>query len=132
MPLSVTRGALVWLQPAGNKNNMIKFTAEPGVRFVDVGFIPSFFHESDPRPAKEQVNDRYSFGGGWNPLPGFKLLDNGDIVYRPEGSEDDEEQDPPLKCLATAKLRDEEIRFYPHSWVAIVQPDRSVEVSRVD
>jgi hypothetical protein len=29
-------------------------------------------------------------------------------------------------------LRDEEIRFYDYSWLAIVQPDGSFEVARVD
>jgi hypothetical protein len=40
--------------------------------------------------------------------------------------------DPPLLPIAVTMLRDEEIRFYDHSWLAIVQPDGSLEVARVD
>jgi len=40
--------------------------------------------------------------------------------------------DPILAPLAQAKLRDELIVFYRHALVAIIQPDGSFEVSRVD
>jgi hypothetical protein len=37
-----------------------------------------------------------------------------------------------LKPVAAAQLRDEKVSLYPHAWVAIVQPDGSFEVSRLD
>jgi hypothetical protein len=95
----------------------------------DVGFLPTFLYESDPRPAKEQFNERYNFGGGWNHLDGFTMLENGDMQYK---SEPGEEQDPPTMLLAEAQFRDETIRLYQHAWVAIVQKDGSFEVSRMD
>ena len=87
-----------------------------------LGFLPSFLSEDDPRPAREQFDERYKFGGGWDPFPGFKLTENG-LEY-PE--------DPPQKLLAETRLRDEIIRLYDCSWVAIIQPDGSYEISRMD
>lgn len=86
-----------------------------------LGFIPEFLSEEDPRPAREQFKERYI--GGWTSFPGFKMLQNGDLSY-PE--------DPPTALLAETSLRDEVIRFYNHAWVAIVHPDGSFEVSRID
>ena len=34
---------------------------------VDLGFLPSFLSEADPRPAAEQIHANYTHGGGWNP-----------------------------------------------------------------
>jgi hypothetical protein len=34
----------------------------------DWGLIPGFLDERDPRPAKEQIAEKYL--GGWLPLPG--------------------------------------------------------------
>lgn len=110
---------------------MITFVSKyPGFDPVEgVGFIPTFLHESDPRPAAQQINERYAFGGGWRPFEGFAMLPNGNMQYKEvEG----EEQDPPTILLAEGKFRNETIRFYQHSWVAIVQEDGSFEVSRMD
>jgi hypothetical protein len=91
--------------------------------FDMLGFIPTFLIESDPRPAATQFDEQYKFAGGWDPFPGFTMLPNGNLSYP---------DDPPLHLLAETKLRDETIRFYEHAWVAIIQPDGSYEVSRMD
>lgn len=88
-----------------------------------LGFIPKFLNENDPRPAREQFNENYAHGGGWSPFEGFTMLPNGDLEYP---------GDPVYSLLAEAHLRDEKIRFYDYSWVAIVQPDGSFEISRMD
>jgi len=72
----------------------------PRAHLSDLGLLPSFLNENDPRPAAEQFNDRYMFGG-WHPMAGFKM-------------------------------NDELILVYPGDWVAIVQPDKSFEVCRMD
>jgi hypothetical protein len=95
----------------------------PGVTQEMLGYIPSFLSEDDPRPAREQINANYRHGGGWHACPRFTLASNGNLVYP---------GDPPLKVLAATKLRDEEIRFYELAWLAIIQPDGSFEVSRID
>lgn len=92
-----------------------------------LGFIPVFVFEADPRPAHEQFNERYIFGG-WNPmLPskhgGWKL-DQNDYLHYPG--------DPPFAPFAYAMLRDEKIIVYPCSLVCIVQRDGSFSVARMD
>ena len=87
-----------------------------------LGFVPSFLDDSDPRPARIQFDHNYSFAGGWTPFPGFTM--RSDSLLYPG--------DPPLLLLAETKLRDETIRFYNASWVAIIQPDGSFEVCRMD
>jgi len=88
-----------------------------------LGFLPEFLSEEDPRPAKEQIDFNYSHGGGWCPFKGFKMLPNGNLKYP---------GDPETELLAETKLREETIRFYNHSWCAIIQSDGSYEISRVD
>lgn len=87
-------------------------------------FLPYFLHVNDPRKAAEQFNDRYKFGG-WRPRKGDPTKINGkdELLYP---------GDPPLPPLAKCKLRDETIILYQSDFVAIIQPDRSFEVARLD
>lgn len=89
-----------------------------------LGFIPDFLSELDERPAKEQINENYAHGGGWLPLTGWSFDPDTLIMQYPE--------DPPYKPIAMAKLREERIILYPYSWVAIVQPDNTFEMARLD
>jgi hypothetical protein len=86
-----------------------------------LGYIPYFLGDHDPRPAHEQFHSKYI--GGWSPFKGFKMLPNGNLKYP---------GDPETQLLAEGYFREELIRFYQHSWVAIVQPDGTFEVSRMD
>jgi hypothetical protein len=90
-----------------------------------LGFIPSFLSETDPRPAREQLNTAsiYKRRVGWRPFEGFLMLTNGNLKYPGE---------KPTRLLAEAKLRDETVRFYEFALIAIVQPSGEFEVSRVD
>jgi len=90
-----------------------------------LGFLPGMLSEEDPRPAREQFNERYAYGGGWRPFgqDKFKLKDNLVLTY-PE--------DPPSVPLALLEFRNELIVFYEHAIVMIRQRDGSFEVSRMD
>jgi hypothetical protein len=90
---------------------------------VDLGFLPSFLSDTDPRPASIQIDTNYGHGGGWRPQPGFALLKDHTLKYP---------GDPPIKPLAMTNLRHELICFYPYSYLAIFQPDGTFEVCRVD
>jgi len=87
-----------------------------------LGYLPYFLSEADPRSVREQFNANYKYGG-WRPFPGFELMTDNSLVYP---------NDPPIYPLAEAKLRDELILLYHHDWVAVIQPDRSFEVCRMD
>lgn len=102
---------------------MIEFELlHPRMTKEALGNIPYFFSEADPRPAREQINEAYVFGG-WQPFKGFKMVEDFGLKFP---------NDPVMKPVAVAKLRDETINFYQWAWVSIVQPDGSFEVARID
>ena len=88
-----------------------------------LGELPSFINDNDPRSAREQLDANYQHGGGWHPVPGFKLAPNF-VLHFPE--------DPPYEPLAVMRLREERVFVYEFSFVAIVQADGSFEVARLD
>ena len=91
----------------------------------DVGLIPDFLDVDDPRPAGEQFQERYVYGG-WHPQTGFTCdAKSGRFWLRYPG-------DPPLKPLAVIPFRSEMILIYPGAYVAIFQPDGSFEACRMD
>jgi hypothetical protein len=87
------------------------------------GLIPDFFDDADPRPAVEQVNERYIFGG-WDPVPGFEI--EGDKLCYPG--------DPPMDPLAYTVLPKtrEIVVIFQFGFVLIRQSDQSWEVARLD
>jgi hypothetical protein len=101
----------------------------PNVRSDIFGILPEFLDPRDPRPAKEQFNARYAHGGGWRPSKGWQLLKDNTLYYSASLAEGEDPRHPPL---AQTKFRDELIVIYDHAWVAIIQPDRTFEVSRMD
>ena len=50
--------------------NHIRLDSRVSVEML--GLIPYFLHPNDSRPAKEQFNERYAHGGGWQQLFGFE------------------------------------------------------------
>ena len=99
------------------------WTLNPGTHFNDLGLIPYMLDEDDPASAREQFDAKYQHGGGWRPFKGFTMLPDRTLTY-PE--------DPPNKPRAITMLREEMIIFYDFAWVAIVQPDGTWEVARMD
>lgn len=88
-----------------------------------LGFLPYFLDEDDERSAKEQFDANYV--GGWRTFGAdkFKLTDDDCLLY-PE--------DPPMVPRAMTMLRNELVVLYDCSIVAIIQPDRTFEVARLD
>ena len=99
---------------------MIEFT-----NMLRAGYLPQFFSEADPRPAREQAHESYVHGGGWIPFKGFELINEepASILYP---------GDPPVREVSRGHLRDETIILFQHSWVAIVQPTGEYEIARMD
>jgi hypothetical protein len=90
-----------------------------------IGIIPEFLSEDDPRPAREQLNDNYAHGGGWQPFKGHTLVPEDGFKLCYPG-------DPPLRPIAFIRLRRERIVIYPHAWVMILQDDNTFEICRMD
>lgn len=97
--------------------------------FEVIGYLGLMLDDENPKPAREQFNDAYQHGGGWQPFEGFKMAEDSSIQY---GDPNEPDADPPYVPIARAKLRDEKIIMYPHGWVAIVQPDGTYEIARMD
>ncbi len=101
---------------------MVWVLCHPKATAEVLGFLPAMLSADDPRPAREQLDEAYQHGGGWDPVPGFTI--DGESLLFPG--------DPPQELVAETRLRDEIIRLYPYSFVAIIQPDGSFEVARMD
>lgn len=88
----------------------------------DWGLIPAFLDANDPRPAKEQIAEKYI--GGWNSFKGFKFNKN-KITLKYPG-------DPVYNCISTMLFRDETLHIFPSAWVVIEQKDDTWDVARLD
>ena len=93
----------------------------PKMTIEHLGFIPLWLDDGSPETAREQLHRNYVCG--FQPFAGFTLRHDNSLFYP---------DDPIMRPLAQAKLRDELIVFYPHAWVGIIQPDRSFVVARMD
>jgi hypothetical protein len=87
------------------------------------GFIPSFLYADDPRPAREQFNERYV--GGWMPGPPGLVFDFDTVTLTYPG-------DPPMTPISAMQFRTEWVLLFPSDWVLILQQDGSWEVARMD
>lgn len=110
--------------------NPIWTLLHPRATAEHLGLIPQMLNLADPRPAREQFNSNYAYGGGWAAMTGW-VYDPADQTIklpftRALGG------DPALRPIASTTLRDEQILLYPYAWVAIVQPDGRAEVARMD
>lgn len=95
----------------------------PGTEPEDLGMLPSFLNEADPRPAQEQLDANYKYGGYWRTEPA--TLDERYRLCYPG--------DPPLKWTAFTVLHGNEIILvYPADFVVIMQPDGSFKFQRMD
>jgi hypothetical protein len=95
----------------------------PQATLDHLGILPDMLDPANPKPAREQLDEGYRHGGGWHAQPGFKLRDDDSLKYP---------GDPSFPPLFEMHLRHERILVYEHGYVAIIQPDRSFEVCRMD
>jgi hypothetical protein len=86
-----------------------------------LGFLPGYISDDDPRSAREQLDAHQP--GGWMPMQDWQLTNRLGIVFP---------GDPPLRPLAFTRLRDEMIVFYQHAQVMILRADGTFEVARCD
>lgn len=92
-------------------------------------YLPTFFSPDDPRPARQQIDERYIYGG-WKPQPGFRLPAIKEIRTHIQFMA--YPGDPLFWERARARLRDEWILLFDYDYVAIIQPDlQNFEVARI-
>lgn len=90
--------------------------------FDMLGRLPDMLNDADPLPAVNQFDRGYAHGGGWRNH--VKFASAGETLIYPG--------DPPMRKIAETQLRDERIVLYESSWVAVIQPDGSFDVARMD
>lgn len=103
-------------------NPVIVIGIEPDMHPEDVGFIPTFLDLDDPRPAAEQFQERYVWGG-WRHQDGFTAASRFCLNYP---------GDPMMRPIAAIPFRDEMVMIYRHGYVAIWQKDGTFEACRMD
>lgn len=89
-----------------------------------VGHLPHIIQEIDPRPAIDQIREKYI--GGWWPFDGFDLKKNADGSYQLEYP-----GDRPMKELSRATLREETIVLFEYDWVAVINGS-AYQIARMD
>lgn len=89
-----------------------------------LGAIPSFLSDEDPRGAVEQIDVAYKCFGGWRDSKGW-TLDYAEGRAKYPG-------DPPRILIAETHLRDELILFFNGAYIAVMQPDGSFRMARID
>jgi hypothetical protein len=90
----------------------------------DWGLVLTMLDTEDPRTAKEQLDAGYQHGGGWRHQDGFVHdAHTGSMAFP---------GDPPFEPRAAIRLRKELIVLYPYGYIAIIQPDHSFEICRMD
>ena len=96
---------------------------EPGVTLQTLGALPDMLDAADPAPAREQLDRGYRDRGGFRALSGW-YLGADDVLHFPG--------DRPYRPIAETRLGSERILVFECNFVAVVQPDRSFEVARMD
>jgi hypothetical protein len=93
-----------------------------------LGYLPDIVLPGDPRPVREQLDDRYSHGGG------YREFGRGQWEWSQTSLRLKFPGDPAMKPLAALTLPAscEIVFFYPHQMLLIVQRDSSFTVTRVD
>lgn len=111
-----------------SSENALVFTGAP----EQWGFIPEMLAPrlyGDERPATELLHDGYAHGGGWQTFDGFTLhgdADSGYSIAYPG--------DPAQHEIGACHLSDTEVVvLFPHSWVAVINPETmEFELCRMD
>jgi hypothetical protein len=97
---------------------------DPNFSAEGLGFLPDILLNDDKRSVKDQLEDRYRHGGGWRPIPGLTMTPSRTLRFP---------GDPPYRPSAITKINHELVIFYRQaSLLAVVQPDKSFTVVRVD
>jgi hypothetical protein len=106
-------------------SNPIWTLLHPLMTYEHLGpYLPYFLVNEDERPAAQQFNERYKFGG-WRPFGQDKFTLTETHILKYPG-------DPAHQPMAVTHLRDEVILLYNSDVVVIKQPDGSFEVCRMD
>jgi hypothetical protein len=95
---------------------------KPEVGFEGLGLLPGILVHNDPAPVAEQLNTRYSHGGGYSPSSSNWQLDpeSLDLIFPADADGPEERYEA---SAIFSMLSGEFAIFYRSgSWLAIIQP----------
>lgn len=97
-----------------------------GLSIYDMlGTVPDMISATDQADAVTQIDRAYrDAGGGWRDSTGASVDVERRLLTFPG--------DPARQLVAFAELRAEKILFFDGAWVAVVQPDGSSRIARID
>lgn len=97
--------------------------ADPDALRDAMGILPLWVDDQDPRPAKEQFEEKYQFG--CFPMTGGTVDEEGTFWYP---------GDPPMPPIGKIERSQETVYFYQYAIVATVQKDedRTLFMTRMD
>jgi hypothetical protein len=102
---------------------------DPNLTHADLGFLWDILIPEDPRPVREQLDDRYAHGGGFRPFGEKKKwkLNRATLVLRYPG-------DPPFWPAAMLDFKNEIVIFYSQCSLLLIlqKKDGTWELTRVD
>lgn len=91
--------------------------------YAALGHIPEFLDPEDPRPAVEQLDDKYAHFGGWCPMRGYSMIDGVSLKYS---------GDPLMHPIASTTINGETVFIYQGAWVCVKHDNATFEVARLD
>lgn len=96
-----------------------------------LGLIPDIILPDRPETISEQVNARYSHGGGWKNFEGFTLEYSTEDMFAPKLTYPG---DPPIEiCAISACSSGELCILFEEAWVAAINPKTATyEIARMD
>jgi hypothetical protein len=92
------------------------------------GLLPDIITASDPRPAAEQIAERYAHGGGYRPFGGGSWalgVKGGKITLEYPGG-------PMFREVARIELAKQTVVLFDSAFVAIIELDLAFVVLRMD
>lgn len=101
----------------------------PRASIKTLGFIPGWLHADNAAPLSAQIDQNYKHGGGWYSCRKFwgGIDEDGQLLSKPEDGE------APLPLIASVQHPNgQKLHFYPHEMVAVIFPDGSFDLARID
>lgn len=90
----------------------------PGYTEESLGLIPLWLSTENPASAVDQINANYAHGGGWRDFKGF-FVNQLDGLLDPLKWRLKYPGDPAYHPIGCARLRDEVVVMWPHSWATV-------------
>ena len=116
--------------------NLIKGRADDAAVFDALGYVPAFVNNIDPRPIKEQIEERYQYFTSWKQMA---ILDGehsnaepGDVVFNAKTLAFEYPGDPAMRATAKFEHNGERIYAYQYGVFVVIDAQGDAWYTRLD